>query len=274
MEADYWCYAYHHVNGFEEKDGKIVFDTCTWDKFTLYFTDICSPNGEDNFPRMKLSRSLIDIDAGTATHHCLSDLPCELPITSWDYTGKPYQHMYLSSAVGTNEAGVNGPMQALTKVSLPSTDALGGATEIEWVPGDAKFAMEPFFVARKDAVDEDDGWVVALVHDAEYEGSDYGGRGTEMVIIDSKKFEGGPVARKALAHMQCSSAAARLVVRTTHVAGPPRRRSSRPSRRARLRAAARAQATAFPGTSPPRKRCRRVSTGGSSRRASRRRRAG
>ena len=66
-------------------------------------------------------------DAGTATHHCLSDLPCELPITSWDYTGKPYQHMYLSSAVGTNEAGVNGPMQALTKVSLPSTDALGGA---------------------------------------------------------------------------------------------------------------------------------------------------
>ena len=31
---------------------------------------------------------------------CPSDLPCELPITSWDYTGKPYEHMYLSSAVG------------------------------------------------------------------------------------------------------------------------------------------------------------------------------
>ena len=45
--ADYWCYAYHHVNGFEDKDGNIVFDTCTWDKFTLYFTDICSPNGGD-----------------------------------------------------------------------------------------------------------------------------------------------------------------------------------------------------------------------------------
>ena len=55
VEADYWCYAYHHVNGFENEDGKIVFDTCTWDKFTLYFTDICSPNGEDNYPRMKLS---------------------------------------------------------------------------------------------------------------------------------------------------------------------------------------------------------------------------
>jgi len=195
VEADYWCYAYHHVNGFEQKDGKIVFDTCTWDKFTLYFTDICSPNGETNFPRMKLSRFVIDTEKGTAKHSCLSDLPCELPITSWDYTGKPYQHMYLSSSVGTNERGVNGPMQALTKVTV-APDALGGATEIEWVPGDRKFAMEPFFVARKGAVDEDDGWVVALVHDAAYgEKSNFGGRGTEMVIIDAKKFEEGPIAR-------------------------------------------------------------------------------
>ena len=150
----------------------------------------------------------------------MSDLPCELPITSWDYTGKPYQHMYLSSAVGTNEAGVNGPMQALTKVSLPSTDALGGAEEIEWVPGDSKFAMEPFFVARKGAVDEDDGWVVALVHDAEYEESEMGGRGTEMVIIDAKKFGEGPVARLRLptyvpfgVHGSWS---------TSYVAGPPK----------------------------------------------------
>lgn len=195
IEADYWCYAYHHVNGFENSDGKIFFDTCTWDKFTLYFTDICSPNGQENFPRMKLSRFVIDVDSRKATHHCLSDLPCELPITSWDYTGKPYRHMYLSSSVGTNEAGVNGPMQALTKVTLPTIDALGDALEQEWIPGESKFAMEPFFVARKGAIDEDDGWVVALVHDANYAKSDFGGRGTEMVIIDAKKFEEGPVAR-------------------------------------------------------------------------------
>ena len=245
VEADYWCYAYHHVNGFEEADGKIVFDTCTWDKFTLYFTDICSPNGTDNFPRMKLSRFLIDIDAGTATHHCLSDLPCELPITSWDYTGKPYQHMYLSSAVGTNEAGVNGPMQALTKVSLPSTDALGDVTEIEWVPGESKFAMEPFFVARKGAVDEDDGYVVALVHDAEYEGSDMGGRGTEMVIIDAKKFEEGPVARLRLptyvpfgVHGSWS---------TTHVAGPPKEAELKAIAALEAAGGKRAQATSLSG---------------------------
>lgn len=75
-------------------------------------------------------------------------------------------------------------------------------------------------MARKNATSEDDGWVVALVHDAEYEHSDFGGRGTEMVIIDSKKFEEGPVARLRMptyvpfgVHGSWS---------TTHVAGPPK----------------------------------------------------
>lgn len=75
-------------------------------------------------------------------------------------------------------------------------------------------------MARKNATSEDDGWVVALVHDAEYENSDFGGRGTEMVIIDSKKFEEGPVARLRMptyvpfgVHGSWS---------TTHVAGPPK----------------------------------------------------
>jgi hypothetical protein len=127
--------------------------------------------------------------------------------------------MYLSSSVGTNVDGVNGPMQGLTKVTLPTIDALGGVEEIEWIPGDCKFAMEPFFVARKDATEEDDGWVVALVHDAEYDKSDFGGRGTEMVIIDARKFNEGPVARLRLpvyvpfgVHGSWS---------TTYVAGPP-----------------------------------------------------
>ena len=129
--------------------------------------------------------------------------------------------MYLSSSVGTNEAGVNGPMQALTKVTLPTVDALGDAQEVEWIPGESKFAMEPFFVARKGAIDEDDGWVVALVHDANYEKSDFGGRGTEMVIIDAKKFEEGPVARIRLpVYIPCGVHGSWS---TRYVAGPPKK---------------------------------------------------
>ena len=75
-------------------------------------------------------------------------------------------------------------------------------------------------MARKNATSEDDGWVVALVHDAEYEHSDFGGRGTEMVIIDSKKFEEGPVARLRMptyVHFGVHGSWS-----TTHVAGPPK----------------------------------------------------
>ena len=55
--------------------------------------------------------------------------------------------MYLPTK-GTNERGQR-PHAGADQLSLPFTDALGGAKEIEWVPGDSKFAMEPFFVARK-----------------------------------------------------------------------------------------------------------------------------
>ena len=49
---------------------------------------------------MKLSRFLIDMKKLEAKHYELSDVPCELPITSWDYTGEQYEHMYLSTSVG------------------------------------------------------------------------------------------------------------------------------------------------------------------------------
>mmetsp|Transcript_8266 Transcript_8266/g.30489 ORF Transcript_8266/g.30489 Transcript_8266/m.30489 type:complete len:618 (+) Transcript_8266:147-2000(+) len=187
-EADYWCYAYHHVNGYEQ-DGKVVFDTCTWSKFTLYFNDICKPNGVTNYPRMKLSRFVLDTETGKATHTKLSDTPCELPITNWNYTGKPYRHMYLSTSNGTSPEGINGPMQSLTKVSLASTDKDNSevVANEELLFGERKFAMEPFFVQRPGTTEEDDGWVLCLVHDAEVQG-------TEVVIIDAKKFSEGAVA--------------------------------------------------------------------------------
>jgi len=144
-----------------------------------------------------LSRFLIDMKKLEAKHFLLSDTPCELPITSWDYTGTNYEHMYLSTSVGTTPEGVNGPMQALSKASIkPEEKKL--YYEEQWIPGDRKFAMEPFFVPRPGGTAEDDGWVVALVHDAAYEKSEFGGRGTEMVIIDAQKFGEGPVARLRL----------------------------------------------------------------------------
>ena len=64
----------------------------------------------------------------------------------------------------------------------------------EWVPGANKFAMEPFFCRREggDRADEDDGYVVCLVHDAGDAPTSAAAErnvATECAILDAKTFE-------------------------------------------------------------------------------------
>jgi all-trans-8'-apo-beta-carotenal 15,15'-oxygenase len=87
------CFAYHHVNGFDvdEEGSKVIFDTCTWDVFSLYFKDIVEPDGVNHFPRTKLSRFELDIKTGIATHKVMDDRPCEYPTVAPKSTGVPYR---------------------------------------------------------------------------------------------------------------------------------------------------------------------------------------
>lgn len=87
------CFAYHHVNGFDvdEEGKKIIFDTCTWDVFNLYFKDIVEPDGTNHFPRTKLSRFELDTETGIATHKVMDRTPCEYPTVAPKSTGVPYR---------------------------------------------------------------------------------------------------------------------------------------------------------------------------------------
>ncbi|WP_460206659.1 carotenoid oxygenase family protein, partial [Scytonema sp. NUACC21] len=55
------------------------------------------------------------------------------------------------------------------------------------------FASEPIFVPRPGSQREDDGWVLALVYDSTDHRSD-------VVILNAKDFERGPIARLHLKH--------------------------------------------------------------------------
>lgn len=92
------CFAYHHVNGFDidEEGKKIIFDTCTWDVFNLYFKDIVEPDGTNHFPRTKLSRFVLDTETGIATHQVMDRTPCEYPTVAPRSTGKPYRYAFAS----------------------------------------------------------------------------------------------------------------------------------------------------------------------------------
>ncbi|GMH41722.1 hypothetical protein BSKO_09632 [Bryopsis sp. KO-2023] len=189
---DIHCYAYHHVNGFDvdEKGHKIVFDTCTWDRFTLYFKDIVEPDGKECFPRTQLTRFEIDVEKGVATHRKLNGRPCEYPAVAPEVSGRPYQHSYMSTSY-YKSGDVYGPMQSLTKVSLDSEAVDAETVEENWLAGEQKFVGEPICVPKKDGTAEDDCWILILVHDSETVT-------TDLSILDGSKISEGPVASMKL----------------------------------------------------------------------------
>lgn len=62
-----------------------------------------------------------------------------------------------------------------------------------WDAGTRRYVNEPLFIPRPDPTDEDDGWVLATVHNA---ATDKG----ELVILDAKRISEGPVATIKLPH--------------------------------------------------------------------------
>lgn len=62
-----------------------------------------------------------------------------------------------------------------------------------WDAGPRRLIMEPLFIPRENAAAEDDGWVLATIHNAAT------GKG-ELVILDAQDIPAGPVATIHLQH--------------------------------------------------------------------------
>lgn len=189
----------------DEEGKKIIFDTCTWDRFTLYFQDIVKPDGITNYPKTKMTRFYLDLESKTATSKTINSRPCEYPTVAASVTGKRYLHSYMGgSAITENSVSlsyfklhityylkVNGPLQALTKVSYDE-ETMSDAKETTWIPSDLKkFMGEPIFVPSPDSQSEDDGWVLVLVHDCQ-------NISTELAILDAQDIGKGPIANLKL----------------------------------------------------------------------------
>lgn len=62
-----------------------------------------------------------------------------------------------------------------------------------WSAAPKGFVGEPVFVPRPDATAEDDGWVLAVVYNAQCDRS-------EIVILDDRDLDSEPLARLRLKH--------------------------------------------------------------------------
>jgi carotenoid cleavage dioxygenase-like enzyme len=160
------CYIFHPLNAYDLPDGRVVLDAVRHPK--IFDRQRLGP--DEGPPR--LDRWTIDPATG---HVALDDRPQEFPRVNETIQGQAHRYGY-----GVTTQASLAPTTALKH------DVVAGTTEVhDFGPG--RTSLEPVFVPREGATAEDDGWVLAYVHDAATDRSD-------VVVLDAQDFTGEPVA--------------------------------------------------------------------------------
>jgi carotenoid cleavage dioxygenase len=163
------CYVYHPLNAWEEDDGRVVVDVVRHP--SQFHTHLQGPLEQPT----TLDRWTIDRAAGKVLEERLDDHPVELPRADERRTGRRNRYGY------SIELPLDGPTRHAYKYDLVT-----GGTEVHDF-GPQRETGELVFVARSDDADEDDGWLLSWVYDAETDRSD-------VMILHAQDFTGDPVA--------------------------------------------------------------------------------
>ena len=177
-------FVFHHANAFE-KDGKICIDSICYASFPEV-----EPNSDfrqvdfDAIAPGQLWRFTLDLNEQSVQRQLLEERCCEFPFVHPKHAGRPYRYLFMGAA--HRESG-NAPLQAILKLDVTTGE------EQLWSAAPQGFISEPIFIPRPNASQEDDGWVLTLVYNAGYHRSD-------VVILDGRDLNQGPVARLHLKH--------------------------------------------------------------------------
>ena len=153
------CFAFHHVNAYEE-DGVVVADICVFPDAGIV-QDLYLERLRAGKPvaEPELRRFRIDPAAGTVTSERLTDLGFELPRINYGRCNeRPYRYVW---GVATTQSG--------WVDTIVRADLADGSTATWSQTG--HYPGEPVFVARPGAEDEDDGVLLSVVLDSERETS-------------------------------------------------------------------------------------------------------
>jgi carotenoid cleavage dioxygenase-like enzyme len=157
------CFAFHHVNSYEEGDD-IVVDICTFpdagiiDDFYLSNLRAGKPLSDAALTRFRLG-----IGDRSVSSERLAEAGTELPRINYRRcNGRPYRYVW---GVG---GGPGGWLERILKTDVVQREQLGWSE-----PG--CFPGEPVFVARPGATEEDDGVLLSVVLD--------GSCGTSFLLV-------------------------------------------------------------------------------------------
>jgi len=177
-------FVFHHANAFEQ-GGEICIDSICYQALPEV-----EPNSDfrevdfDAITPGQLWRFTLNLKNNTVQRQRLENRCCEFPWVNPEKVGHPYRYVFMGAA--HSHTG-NAPLQAILKIDFQT-----GERQL-WSAAPKGFVSEPVFVPRTGASDEDDGWVITMVYDAAHHRSD-------VVILDARDFNKGPVARLHLKH--------------------------------------------------------------------------
>lgn len=171
-------FAFHHANAFEN-DGIIQIDIVTYKDAGIITGDSLHVNSNktsnDNCPS-QLERFSLSLKTGEITSSVLLTTSNEFPRINETLDGKPYHYLYLA---GFNNEAVdkkkllNG--EGLYKINTTTKEIL------EWSEKGCS-AGEPVFVSSPEAIEEDEGVVLAVILDHIHNDS-------FLLILDGKSFK-------------------------------------------------------------------------------------
>lgn len=168
FEADP-CFAFHHVNAFEEGD-EVVVDACVYEDAeiveSLYLDRL--REGE-RLPDVQLARFRLDLRSGSVAREPLADEGLELPRINYGRCNeRPYRYVW-----GVH--GEGGFPDLIVKADVED------GSRLTWSrPG--CYPSEPIFVAEPGAEGEDEGVLLSVVLDGASESS-------FLLVLDAASLE-------------------------------------------------------------------------------------
>ncbi len=166
------CYVFHTLNAWEDGD-EVVLLGCRMETFP---EEVASGGPTPaNARGPSLHRWSFNLRTGAVRENAVEAPSCEFPRFRESLMGRATRFAYAGRVDGMQFDG-------LLKIDLQS-----GRVE-EHRHGRSRFGGEGVFVPHPDQRDEDAGWLLTFVHDQNENRS-------EMVVVDTRDFQAGPVAR-------------------------------------------------------------------------------
>jgi all-trans-8'-apo-beta-carotenal 15,15'-oxygenase len=163
-------FVFHHANAFETERGLSIDSICY-----ASFPEV-EPNQdfrEMNFDQLDpglLWRFGLDFKTGEVTRKIVFDRCCEFPTINPEKVGQDHRYLYMGTAAAKTG---NAPLQEISKVDLKDSSTT------TWSAAPNGFVSEPLFIAKPQAMAEDDGWLISFVYEADQ-------HTTDVVILEAR----------------------------------------------------------------------------------------